>query len=440
MKASKIEALVRSISRYPLSEPSPSCFTTKYRRRGDPRLLHGPLLFPCYGQLPSNLRRHLSSLQRGTQVCPLSTGLVDSRDLPFTTTFLNANAPQQQKRWFFFRNQLASDNSDDKDDEHESITKDAFMEQKEKGATIIQATSTSTKPVSTAAVPTVERDKIHQRVWFPDSAIEPLYWKEDVVEGSHKNPHLLVSLLERIEKQEVEGGRMRSKQCGVLHEDPSVDMRLLIENYTVNSLASALRDREEMLQVASQLAAEKKFETLQEFLKDCHPDVVLERRRRLRRLDLEKPLDFGSLESIRKGLMRMPRRVTTAHSKRAGVVIPLVHVDGVPSVLLEKRAANLRAHPDEVCLPGGMVCEMSDRSIVDTCLREMKEEIGGFDFEYHHEKMGSQGVSVLGILRCNWGEGETMASLMCGKNASDTFLTMFDLFLTVQFTTWSVWQ
>jgi hypothetical protein len=177
-------------------------------------------------------------------------------------------------------------------------------------------------------------------------------------------------------------------------------------------LASALRDREEMLQVASQLAAENKFEILREFLKDCHPNVVSERRKRLRRLDLEKPLDFGSLESIRKGLMRMPRRVTAAHSKRAGVVIPLVHVDGVPSVLLEKRAANLRAHPDEVCLPGGMVCEMSDRSIVETCLREMKEEIGGLDFEFHHEKTGSQGVSVLGILRCNWGEGEMMALML----------------------------
>jgi NUDIX domain len=300
-------------------------------------------------------------------------------------------------------------------------------EQKEKRATIIQATSTSTSSASSSSVELPEDNndiinKRHQRVWFPNSAIEPHYWKEDVVQGTHKNPHVLVSLFDRIEKQEVEGGRMRSKQCGVLHEDPSVDMRLLIENYTVNSLVSALRDREEMLQVASQLAAENKFEALQEFLKDCHPKVVLERRRRLRRLDLEKPLDFGSLESIRKGLMRMPRRVTTAHSKRAGVVIPLVHVDGVPSVLLEKRAAHLRAHPDEVCLPGGMVCEMSDRSIVETCLREMKEEIGGFDFEYHHETTGSQGVSVLGILRCNWGEGEDGSLCdMRGSNESHFF-------------------
>jgi hypothetical protein len=39
----------------------------------------------------------------------------------------------------------------------------------------------------------------------------------------------------------------------------------------------------------------------------------------------------------------------------------------------------------------------------------MKEEVGGFDFEYHTGvakglPSGRGGVSVLGILRCNWGE------------------------------------
>jgi hypothetical protein len=263
-----------------------------------------------------------------------------------------------------------------------------------------------------AAVSSIEETLQHQRIWRPKNKVattigdaNPLYWSENVVQSSQSNPHSLISLLDRIEKQELSGGRMRAKQNGVLHEDPAVDMRLLIENYTVNSLASALRDREEMLQMASQLAAENDFETLKEFLHDCHPDVILEKRQRLRRLSLQKPLNLSSLETIRKGLMRMPRQVTMAHSKRAGVVIAIVHVDGVPSVLLEKRSASMRAHPDEVCLPGGMVCETEDRTIVETCLREMKEEIGGFDFEYHRDTGGTHGVSVLGILRCNWGEG-----------------------------------
>lgn len=78
-----------------------------------------------------------------------------------------------------------------------------------------------------------------------------------------------------------------------------------------------------------------------------------------------------------------------------GVVIPLCIQNGVPSLLLEKRSPHLRAHPDEVCLPGGMVCSINDSTIVSTCLREMKEEIEGLDMNI---------VQVLGVLRCNWGE------------------------------------
>lgn len=58
--------------------------------------------------------------------------------------------------------------------------------------------------------------------------------------------------------------------------------------------------------------------------------------------------DAHDIELIRKGLNRMPRRVSTAHSKRAGVVLPLCNVDGVPCILFEKRSHHLRAHPDEV--------------------------------------------------------------------------------------------
>ena len=104
--------------------------------------------------------------------------------------------------------------------------------------------------------------------------------------------------------------------------------------------------------------------------------------------------DTHVLELLRKGLNRMPRRVSTAHARRAGVVLPLCNVDGVPCILFEKRSRKLRAHPDEVCLPGGMVSEGDDKSIVQTCLREMEEEIG----------IAQNAANVLGVLRCNWGE------------------------------------
>lgn len=207
--------------------------------------------------------------------------------------------------------------------------------------------SEKTGSVHSAVVPAVDEKDRHQRVWLPNSAQEPLFWSEDVVKNNERNPHNLAMLLERIERQELEGGRFRLRQFGVLHEDPHTDMRLLSENYTVPSLASALRDREDALQYCAQLAAENKFEALKDYLHNFHPSLVLERRNEMRRLNVRKPLNSTSLETIRKALMRMPRRVTQAHSKRAGVVIAICHVNGVPSVLLERRAASLRAHPDE---------------------------------------------------------------------------------------------
>jgi nudix motif 8 len=207
----------------------------------------------------------------------------------------------------------------------------------------------------------------------------------------------LNELLLTISSQEKRGGRMKQSQLGVLREDPSEDMRLMVENYTVPALASALRDREDVLQQCAQLLQKGDINELSVLLQPYQREYVLQRRiTEETTLDLSQHgLTSTSLEQIRKSLMRMPRRVTQAHQKRAGVVVALCNVDGVPSVLLEKRSKHLRAHPDEVCLPGGMVCSASDPTIVATCLREMGEEIEG---------LPEENIRVLGILRCNWGE------------------------------------
>lgn len=77
---------------------------------------------------------------------------------------------------------------------------------------------------NSAAVHHADIETQHQRVWLPSSADEPLFWNEDVVKRNTENPQNLSRLLERIEKQELEGGRYRMKQYGVLHEDPAEDM------------------------------------------------------------------------------------------------------------------------------------------------------------------------------------------------------------------------
>ncbi|KAL3787152.1 hypothetical protein ACHAW5_004722 [Stephanodiscus triporus] len=156
--------------------------------------------------------------------------------------------------------------------------------------------------------------------------------------------------LTRICEQERQGGRMKQSQLGVLREDPHDDIRVLLENYTASALASALREREDTLQHCATLLATNQLDELSKILGSYDQRHIIQRRH-----TKEKILDFSQggfdqhdIELLRKGLNRMPRRVSTAHSKRAGVVLPLCNVDGVPCILFEKRSARLRAHPDEV--------------------------------------------------------------------------------------------
>ncbi len=281
---------------------------------------------------------------------------------------------------------------------------------------------------------------------------DDLYWTDRVIDQSWKQQEQsgsatatttntttasskadpIQEFIQRIRTQsDLLGGKMPEPQLGVLHQDPVTDMQLLIDNYTVKAVASALRDREDALQRAATLASENRIDELCQFLQIFHPKYVLERRQQQKQLkrhiQVFNPNDTNhkndtttttttttvtttndpitalhldaSRQLLRKALMRMPRTITTAHSKRAGVCLALCLVHGVPSILLEKRARHLRSHPDEVCFPGGMVCDIQDQTIVSTSIREMKEEIGGLA-----DNEMTTPIEVIGILRLNWGE------------------------------------
>ena len=75
-------------------------------------------------------------------------------------------------------------------------------------------------------------------------------------------------------------------------------------------------------------------------------------------------------------------------------MIPLCHVNGQASILFTVRSDLVNTHKGEVCFPGGMVDAKFDKTIVETCLREMNEEVG----------IDMASVEVLGILRCDWSE------------------------------------
>jgi 8-oxo-dGTP pyrophosphatase MutT (NUDIX family) len=73
--------------------------------------------------------------------------------------------------------------------------------------------------------------------------------------------------------------------------------------------------------------------------------------------------------------------------KPAGVLIPLRQHDTGLSVLLTQRSAELKHHAGQVSFPGGRM-EEADADIVETALRETREEIG----------VDESHVSVIGYL------------------------------------------
>lgn len=59
----------------------------------------------------------------------------------------------------------------------------------------------------------------------------------------------------------------------------------------------------------------------------------------------------------------------------AAVLLPLLCVDNQLSLIFTKRTGTVRDHQNQISFPGG-VCEASDKTLMETALREVKEEIG----------------------------------------------------------------
>jgi 8-oxo-dGTP pyrophosphatase MutT (NUDIX family) len=71
---------------------------------------------------------------------------------------------------------------------------------------------------------------------------------------------------------------------------------------------------------------------------------------------------------------REPRRVTD-EEREAAVIVPIIHRDGEPYLLVTKRADDLTDHPGQMSFPGGGR-ETHDKDLYATALREAHEEIG----------------------------------------------------------------
>jgi hypothetical protein len=189
---------------------------------------------------------------------------------------------------------------------------------------------------------------------------------------------------------------------GVLRSNESDDIDILVKNYTAPALAQSLREKEHALQRAAMLLEQQSFDELKSLLSPySRENVEAVRQRHKHRISdtsgqsMGEGLSKKETAAIQRFLHRMPRYVSKPHlvDKRASVIIPLCNVNGVASILFQKRSEKVRTHKQQgnylfivhiqlklylisfflflVCFPGGMVDEGVDNTIIETSLREV---------------------------------------------------------------------
>jgi 8-oxo-dGTP pyrophosphatase MutT (NUDIX family) len=110
---------------------------------------------------------------------------------------------------------------------------------------------------------------------------------------------------------------------------------------------------------------------------------------------------------ISERLDRTPAQLELGDSlKPAAILVPIVERDQ-PTVLLTKRTDTMPTHAGQISFPGGRL-HADDKSLVDTALRELEEEIGisrafvtvgGFLDPYETVNSGFMILPVVGFIR-----------------------------------------
>ena len=85
-----------------------------------------------------------------------------------------------------------------------------------------------------------------------------------------------------------------------------------------------------------------------------------------------RTIDFAKLKQV---LPRIPGILRKKEYFNAAVLIPLVWHNEEYHFLFEKRGAKIR-QGSEICFPGGEYDPSSDKSLLETAIRETREEVG----------------------------------------------------------------
>jgi 8-oxo-dGTP pyrophosphatase MutT (NUDIX family) len=107
----------------------------------------------------------------------------------------------------------------------------------------------------------------------------------------------------------------------------------------------------------------------------------------------------GGAASAAAALRGSEDLATTAGDRRAAVLVLLCTARGEPAVLLTRRSSQLSSHGGEISFPGGHHDPLADRSMLDTALREAREELapirpGMLELcKSHHEESSSSSAS-----------------------------------------------
>ncbi|MEH2921184.1 CoA pyrophosphatase [Samsonia erythrinae] len=99
------------------------------------------------------------------------------------------------------------------------------------------------------------------------------------------------------------------------------------------------------------------------------------------------PTDGMLNDFITRFQLQLPRSLRPVYQpRRAAVLVPIICRPS-PTLLLTRRAADLRKHAGQVAFPGG-AADKEDASIIATALREAQEEVA----------IPPENVQVLGVL------------------------------------------